>query len=389
MLAKSTGVAQASRGELESLVEGLEDVDERLVGALEGLRRTGVEGKLRPGEDGGRSLLSFVQEGRVEEARVGARGVVEEGAGVVRGFEEVVGGLWEGLERVRGGLVGGERREGEGEGGSMMVGVLQEMDDRAQEMAVGLESLVSHFDLCVTAIRHVEGGNDAAKKIAGGGDLPDGVEVGGEVEALSEEDWGRMMDVLEEDAGQVDEVVGEIKEHILVIEGLEERVQEFVRGLEGELGEVVRAVKMLEEIGRGLPGFVSATRTFVLRWEEESRKIDKSLEELEGLREFCEEFARAYDVLLIEIGRRKAMEVRIEKEVEAAMKKIEKLYDDDLEEREAFRKEQGDFLPVDIWPGVMNPPLRYRVFAEEEVERVPDISKSVIHRAIKRVHGSQ
>ena len=83
------------------------------------------------------------------------------------------------------------------------------------------------------------------------------------------------------------------------------------------------------------------------------------------------------------------MEVRIEKEVDTAMRRIEKLYEDDLEEREAFRKEQGNFLPVDIWPGVMNPPLRYRVLAEDEVERVPDISKSVIHRAIKRVHGSQ
>lgn len=69
--------------------------------------------------------------------------------------------------------------EQENDGGSVEVGpgrylsgILHEMEDYARNMAANLESLVSHFDLCAKAIRHTEGGGDAAMRIAG--DLPEG-----------------------------------------------------------------------------------------------------------------------------------------------------------------------------------------------------------------------
>ena len=387
----TAGTAHTGKKEFEAVVRDLDEADGRLKGTLEMLRETMVEAKLRPEGEERRSLLSFVDEGSVEEAVSGTKNVIDEAGEEVRGFEKGCREFEGGVGRVRGLLSANGDGGGEGgrEGGTkkLLPEILHEMDDHAREMATNLESLVSHFDLCVTAIKHVEGGGDAAMKVAG--DLPDGVDITQEAKPLSDGDKAHMMDVLEEDAGQVEDVVMEIRHHIVAMEALNEQVEVHIIGLERNHKDTTAAFRLLEEIGQRLPGYITSSQIFLIRWEEEKTKIDERLEELESLREFYDGFVRAYDNLLIEIGRRKALEMRMEKEMQAAMARIEKLHDDDLEEREAFKKEQGDFLPVDIWPGLMSAPMRYHVRLEEEVERVPDISKSVIHRAIKRVHGSQ
>ena len=386
--------------EYEGVVRDVDEADGRLRRTLDRLRETMVEGKLRPAGEEKRSLLSFVDETSVEEAVASARAVIDGSGEEVDRYEKTcvefegrVAMVGETLFRnnnntqKKGGDSSEVVKDDEVLGRSPLPEILHELEEHAREMAVNLESLVSHFDLCVTAIKHVEGGSDAALKVAEG-DLPDGVDITQETKPLSEEDNARMMEVLEEDAGQVEDVVMEIKHHILAMEALNERVETHAAILAQAHADTTGAFRLLEDIGQKLPAYITQSQIFLVRWEEQNARIKERLEELEGLREFYDGFVQAYDNLLIEIGRRKALEVRMEKEVEAAMKRIEKMYDDDLEEREAFKKEQGDFLPVDIWPGLMSAPLRYRVLPSDEVERVPDISKSVIHGAIKRIHGS-
>ena len=112
------------------------------------------------------------------------------------------------------------------------------------------------------------------------------------------------------------------------------------------------------------------------------------MEELENAKSFYDDFLRAYDSLIIEVGRRKALESKREEIIQDTISKLQLLYEDDLTEREEFKREHGQFIPIDIWPGLVDSPNRYRVSAEEAaIENVPDISKSVIHRAIRRVHG--
>ena len=173
-----------------------------------------------------------------------------------------------------GGSYGIEDRE---ERESPLPEILHGMDDHAREMATNLESLVSHFDLCVTAIKHVEGGNDAALRIAGG-DLPDGVDVTQETKPLSDDDKAHMMDVLEEDAGQVEDVVMEIKHHINAMEASNDRVEAYVQDLRGEHGDILRAVRLLEEIGGRLPGHITQSQIFLIGWDEEKGNFYEWLE---------------------------------------------------------------------------------------------------------------
>ena len=399
--------AQRGKAEFEAVVRDLDDADVRLRDTLAKLRGTIVEAGLRPGDEGGRrSLLDFMNEEGVE----GLVGVIKEGLeGAGRGmraFEEGNRGFGVEVEGVRRLIHGDGVKGGSGEMGSADQGhgepgverspipqILHDMDDHAREMATNLESLVSHYDLCVTAIKQMEGGGDAFSKIAG--DLPEGVDIEQEAggvpsEPMSDHDRMEMMKVLEEDAGQVEDVVMEIRDHIADMESLHSRVEMHTDHLASEHANTTAAFRMLEDLGQKLPGHITRTQMFLMRWDEDKAAIDERLEELEGLTEFFHGFLRAYDNLLIEIGRRKDQELEVDQVVQEARNRLEKLYKDEVEEREIFKTEHGEFLPVDIWPGLRDRPLRYSISSiDDQASRVPDISKSVIHRAIQRVHGKR
>ena len=390
----SSSVAREGYGDV---VQGLEEAERRLRETLRGLKETMVEAQLRPEGEERKCLLDFVDEGGVEGLVESIRGDVKEAGKGFDGFKKGIGTFGDKVDEVKamleskGSDLDSQSLDVQNTSGNPIPELLTDMEEHAREMAVNLESLVSHFDLCVTAIKHTEGGGDAALKIAG--DLPDG--VGGtqdrsEVppEPLSDEERDEMMRVLEEDAGQVEDVVMEIKSHIADMEEMHRQVEIHLEQSAKEHENITSAFKLLEDIGQSLPGYITHNQSCLTRWNGEKNRIDDRLDELDNAKGFYDGFLKAYDNLIIEIGRRKSVEGKIEKVVQEAMSKLEKLHEDDREEREAFKKEQGEFLPVDIWPGLLNAPTRFDIGpVDGVVDQVPDISKSVIHRAIRRVHG--
>ena len=382
--------------EFMGVTQSIDEADQRLRKTLDRLRQTMVEAKLRSPDEERKNLMDFVDESGVD----GLLGTLEQAVSAASGAHEefeasnrALDGDVQGVKR----LLGTRSQEAEDdyadyEKRSPIPDILHNMEDRAKEMADNLESLVKHFDLCVTAIRHTEGGGDAAQRIAG--DLPEGVDIPQEAsdappEPISEEERIEMMEILQKDAGQVEDVVLEIADHIAEMETQRELVTAYMDQLAEQHTNTMSAFKMLEDIGLRLPRYVTQNQVFLMRWEDEKIKISEQMAELDGLREFYDGFLRAYDNLLIEIGRRKALESKMEKVVQEAMAKIEKIYEDDAEEREAFKQEQGDFLPFDIWPGLMTGPLQYKISPiDGAAGRVPDISKSVLQQAIRRVSGN-
>jgi autophagy-related protein 17 len=80
--------------------------------------------------------------------------------------------------------------------------------------------------------------------------------------------------------------------------------------------------------------------------------------DLTDLRSLYEGFLDAYDGLILEVTRRKAVRIGVEKVLQEARGKLDKLFEEDVRAREAFRTEQGDYLPSDIWPGLGRGPMR-------------------------------
>ncbi|KAI9873844.1 MAG: autophagy protein 17 [Pleopsidium flavum] len=268
--------------------------------------------------------------------------------------------------------------------------LLRSLESHAKEMANLLESLVRHYDLCVTAIKHTEGGGAAAERITN--DLPEGVDVckaddDSPSQPISEEEYQEMMTVLEKDASEVEEVVMEIRDRVTEMELQYELIVSSNNNLESVYASTTAAFQLLGKVGLRLRGYITQSRDFVVRWEEEKSRIEDRREELEVLREFYQGFLRAYDGLIVEVGRRKAVQIRMERLVEDAVAKTKRLHEEDMAEREAFRQDQGDYLPSDIWPGLLSPPVQYEVLPTSTVENVPDLPKDIIEQAVRRLRG--
>lgn len=387
------GIAMESASEFATMIRNLDAADERLRATLDLLRETMIEASLRPEGEERRSLLDFVDETGVAGLVTTIKESIDTAGRAHDEFKETNAMFDEDLQAVKNLLRNRQKHDimssSNGDGFSPIPDILQEMEDRAKDMADNLESLVKHFDLCVTAIKHTEGGGDAAQRLAG--DLPDGMDIGqGTVntpaDPIGDEEKIEMMEILEKDAGQVEDVVMEIKDHISEMESQYEIVTAYTEQLKEEHEGTTCAFGLLENIGLKLPAYITQSHLFVMRWDDEKIKVEEHLEELEGLRLFYDGFLKAYDNLLIEIDRRKTLELKAEKVAQEAMMRIQKLYEADVEERDAFKREQGEFLPGDIWPGLTAAPLKYQIVPVGD-DRVPDVTKPVLQEARRRVSG--
>ncbi|MCJ1418415.1 autophagy protein 17 [Xylographa parallela] len=395
VLDHTRSIARDGGSEFQKVIGALDVAQSKLQHTLDQLRATTVESSLRPDGEPSKSLVDFVDESGVTGLLSTIKESIDASGEARRVYGESNAALEDDISQVRQLLTADDDRDRLVDPNSSLHSpvpdILQAMEGHAQEMADNLESLVKHFDICVTAIKHTEGGGAAAQQITD--DLPEGVardltSTEMPLEPMSEEERAEMMEILEKDANEVEEVVMDIRDRGAEMERNYERVESYTEQLAERHDRKTTAINLMEAICDRLPTYITQSHVFLLRWDEEKVKIADHMEELESLRDFYDGFLSAYDNLIIEIGRRKTTEMRMKKVVQDSVAKIDKLFEEDLAERDAFRNEQGDFLPVDIWPGLMMPPQRYRICREDQgVRSVPDISASVIQRSIRRVTG--
>ncbi|KAJ9645667.1 hypothetical protein H2199_002706 [Coniosporium tulheliwenetii] len=294
--------------------------------------------------------------------------------------------------------------EEDGGGGSPLPELFGATETHAREMAEMLQSLVRHYDLCVTALKHTEGGGEAAEQAAqqqsvagddAAQDVPAGMMPGVESlhqgassppQPLTASERQDMLTVLSRDAAEVEDVVAEIQDRLQEMETQLEDMTAYVEALEVEASGLSATLRRMREVGRVVPGCIAACAGFVSGWTDERREIERGMRELEGLREFYEGFLGAYDGLIVEVDRRRRWRVEMEKVVGEAMERMERMYQGEIEDREIFKAEHGEFLPSDMWPGLVSPPLRYEIQAiDQEDGTVLEIQRETLEAATKRM----
>jgi autophagy-related protein 17 len=231
-------------------------------------------------------------------------------------------------------------------------------------MAQHLASLTNHFDMCVKAVRATEGGAALARRRAAeeATDDSDPVSISGIIvadhePAVDPHELAEMVQVVLEDAPEVDEVVAEIQAVLQQMEADFGALREQAGRIRAAHGAALAAFGALEEMGERLQGYLAAEQEFEQRWEGEKDAIAAKLEEMDGLRRFYEGYASAYGSLLLEAERRRAAEDKIASTLRKARDNVENLVEADRRHREHFRQEVGEFLPTDLWVG-MNSPLK-------------------------------
>lgn len=248
--------------------------------------------------------------------------------------------------------------------------LFHDMESHAAEMATLLQSLISHYDLCVSALKHTEGGGEAAREAVQAADelaknaqgveeslyaaaaVPDPMDAGERAE---------MLRVLENDAAEVEDVVGELRERGGEIEGLYGQLSSRADSSRKTMRGLRRAVEGMHAVKDALPIYLDAVAAFKEGWANLRLAMQGKTQELVGLCGFYEQFWSGYKKLLREVDRRAAVEAQMARVAEKARRDLDRLYEADREAREEFVEEVGGFLPGDIWPGLADRGTRWEI----------------------------
>lgn len=274
--------------------------------------------------------------------------------------------------------------------------LLASLSEHSHAMAEQLTSLTQHFDMCVKAVRATEGGAALARRQAA--DLTEGgepVSISGviaeqdahnvaDLEAMDQHERAEVVQVVVDDAHEVDEVVSEIQAGLLQMEADFGALKEQTDRIHAAYTSTIAAFHVVEDIGAKLQSYVDAETEYVQRWEDEKDIVYSKVDEMGLLRDFYDGYASAYGSLMLEVERRRVVQDKIANTWRKARETVDKLVESDRKEREHFRQEIGDFLPTDLWVGMVEPTRRWEVVAvEEEVEgsmgtepRTPTLKKA-------------
>ncbi|KAJ5585579.1 Autophagy-related protein 17 [Penicillium hispanicum] len=382
-------ISHRGRQEFSEALKSLDAADARLRSTLDLLRETIVHASFRPHDEDRKSLHDFVDERGVGELHTAMKSSIDRTNDARaeldtsnREFDDELHSIRQALRHYRSATkLASSRVSTSSSSGSdsdllalsSMPGMLQSLEMHAQEMASLLESLVRHFDLCVTAVKHTDGGGAAARSITG--DIPTEVRASGEglpnigeeihanlnapLDPMTDHEYQEMVNVLIKDAPEADDVVIEIQDRIGEMESIYEQVglqRDALLSISNVTLEVHRHLSTLASTR--LPRFISQAHNFTRVWNEENDRFNSGLAELSDLHSLYDGFLNAYDSLILEVARRSLVHQKVEKVLRDTKYKLNQLYEEDVAARETFRVEQGDFLPSDIWPGIGRAPMQ-------------------------------
>lgn len=377
-------ISRRGRAEFSATLKDLDAADARLKSSLDLLRETTVHEAFRPEGEEPKCLHDFVDERGVEDLHAFLKTSIDRTNAAQReletsnhAFDDELFSIKQALGHYRAATKPSSSSPSSSSSSSAsnvtmpslssIPAMLRSLEMNAQEMANLLESLVRHFDLCVTAVKHTEGGGPAARSLTG--DMPPGVGPGTDTETnadanaplepLSHSEYEEMKNVIQKDAGEAEDVVMEIQDRIGEMESVLENLltqRDALMSIYHATTDVFRHLSSLASTG--LPGYIFQAHNFCRVWNEEHDHIDAGLGELLGLHSLYVGFLDAYDGLILEVARRKHVRQRVERVLRETRQKLDQLYEADVNDREAFRVEKGDYLPSDIWPGVGGEPMR-------------------------------
>ncbi|QSZ31503.1 hypothetical protein DSL72_001070 [Monilinia vaccinii-corymbosi] len=377
--------------DFQNVLNTLDDANSRLESTMDVLRSTMVDAAFRPVGEEPRSLLDFVDEQGVEGMRDALKDLIRESKVAQTAFDTSILSFDDDLRSLKSAF---RFRKVSRQSSSPIPKHLHTLEGHAQEMASLLSSLSSHFDLCVNAIRHTEGGYAAVRNAAS--NPPPGAEpvsVSGVMmtshdniheDLISEHERREMLSILEKDAAEVEDVVMELRDRLNEMEIQHDAILDYVSHLTEQFKETSNTYKMLEGVYERLTGYVIASQEFYAQWEGTKAQIHERMNELEGMRLFYENYHSSYDGLILEFHRRKIAEEKAKTIARKAMEQISKLYDVDMKERNDFKNEVGDFLPVDLYPGINAPAPKWELrVVEEEKEKVENGTSLLEKRVVE------
>ncbi|KAK9240826.1 autophagy-related protein 17 [Lipomyces kononenkoae] len=242
-----------------------------------------------------------------------------------------------------------------------LVNSLQSIEDHAHAMGALLESLAHHYDQCSQALMTSSISN-----------------------LQQDPEREDLINVLREDAAQVDDVVDELRHRYSDMKTHAGSIFDFALSTAERYSATVELCTELSSHQTSLDKHLLAARQFAECVAEYFSRRNSLLDELDSLVDYFERFIHSYDALVLEVVRRKNTQNRMEKVVRDALEKLKFIYDEEMACRKSFHVKNGDYLPSDLWPGLSDPPIGYEIIAHE-ISPLPELNPSLIEQVKKRL----
>jgi len=303
-----------------------------------------VEPSFRPLDEEPKSLFDFVDESGIANLYDSIRQSMDRYKTVRENYLVICDAFEKDLTAVSlSVVVPPEQREAEQrlllEGGSPIPALHSSLEAHATETANSLEDLVKHYDLCVTALKHTEGGGEAITRVESSEQEEQLASLGVDLaqfgtqaapQEISDAERAEMLAVLQKDAAEVDDVVAEIKDRLAEMEEQLGQVTAYMQILRNTSERLSHAIKRLKEIAFKVPSYINETSEFQMSWAEEKALLLEKMEEVEVLADFNAGFAEAYDGLIIEAQRRRHVKNKMERIMKEALSHVQQLYQGSL-----------------------------------------------------------
>ena len=393
--------AQAIQQEFQTVIKELDETGARLLQSIDLLTQTKIEDAFKNSPEAGaedaagkETLHDFVDDNGVEIIKEAMQVAIDNVQSMQQEMNQSIQILEADVQSINQVLTGKgdlSGTESELQPPTTIAGMLTLLEEHAREMAQSLESLVKHFDMCVAAIKHTEGGGEAVMQTMNAEEV-DAVGLGidelqAPVQPMNDGEMVDMLQVLETDAQEVEEVVMELQDRNAEMESQLEKIQRWREKQENVYADVVITFKLLEKISGRLSSYVAEMARHAMKWNEEKANIEDGIGGMEELCEYYANFLHAYDGLIVEVARRRACRKQMEKVVADTHAQLEQMYESDMQLRLEFKNDHGEYLPSDIWSGVSSLPSRYAFSKvdEEEVGSVPELPRRSVEEALKRL----
>ncbi|CAK7266482.1 hypothetical protein SEPCBS119000_002046 [Sporothrix epigloea] len=386
----------AGRRDFHLLIRTLDEANGQLEHTMDILRATTVAAAFRPAGEAPRSLLDFVDEAGVDALRNAIKQSIVELQDAQTSFDGDLLRFDTDLRALNKAMAAApappplplslasdaSADDGLQDASHPGPNLLSTLTLRSHRMAENLASLTRHFDLCVTAVRATEGALEMARwkaaSSSSGDPLNEPVSISGVIaerddhgemadkhrlEPISFQERAEMVQVVLQDAAEVDDVVADIAADLREAEAAFATIQACAEQTRTATEATAAAFGVLEDIGTRLPSYAAAETEFAARWSNERDVVADRLDDMDELRTFYEGYASAYDTLILEAERRRTVEAKIQTVWRKARDAVARLVEADRGERAEFRHEVGEFLPTDLWQDMERPLRGEELFA--------------------------
>ncbi|KAF2183532.1 hypothetical protein K469DRAFT_209090 [Zopfia rhizophila CBS 207.26] len=390
------------QSEFKQLLHHLDTSFAGLQSTLTVLRDTPIESVLQPPRTPQKHLFDFIDSATVTNLKDSLRACIDRYNEARSSLNDSNDTFDTSLDNLHSSIGNIPNTPATASNASLIPSLYHDLEGHAKEAAQAFQSLVRHYDLCVTALKHTEGGSAAATQATGDAPMSSGDDFSAPPEPITEEERQDMLAVLQKDSLEVEDVVSEIRDRGSEMSFLLSQIEDHISHLRAEDSALSNILRLLSLLAAQVKSHIATSRSFHASWLEDTRPaLLNGIEEWENQREFYERFDLAYAELLVEIAARRKRHEKTKRKAEEAQRELDRLYAEDERAREAFTLVQGDFLPLDIWPGLRDAPRRYEVKAlglarveegevgeegeGEGVQSIPQLERNVVERAIGRV----